>query len=337
MVEGTADRPFVYRQLLPTIANWIDASTPQSTKTWWFTPRPPKNMSPVATFVDSPIATNPVYYFRYLIVYLGNFVFALIAAFAIYFLCKALDMESPVSLLAAVIFMLLFPYLESKGCTLYDFGELAFMAVALWMVIKLDWWWLIPVVALAAWNKESFLFFVLALYPFLRLRSSRIGAMLQIVVLGCVCLAVYWQGHMRFAHNPGHTAERHWRDQIDFFLHPHYWLFGTWPFERTYGMLMVPALTVLPMALLVWTVWRAWPLMSPTMKRHVQIAAAVNIPLYLVFCWPGEFRNFSLMNMSFLFILATNLKAWFRSFYDRSPQLISEKVDGLGAEPVRAS
>ncbi len=332
MVDGTADRPFVYRQLLPTVANWIDARTPQSIKTWWFTPRAPKNMSPVETLIDSPIAKNPVYYFRYLIVYLGNFAFALTAAFATFYLCKALDMEPPVSLLAAVIFMLLFPYIESKGATLYDFGELAFMAVALWFAIRLDWWWLIPVAALAAWNKESFLFFVLTLYPFLRLRSSRIGALLQIAALASVCLAVYWQGHLRFAHNPGGTIEIHWRDQIDFFLHPRNWLIGRWPFERTNGILMVPALTILPMGLLVWTVWRAWPLMSPAMKRHAQIAAAISIPLYLLFCWPGEFRNFSLMNMSFLFVLATNLTAWFRSLSEGRLQGINEKVDGMGTE-----
>jgi hypothetical protein len=331
LVEGTANRPFVYRQLLPTTANWIDSLTPQSIKTWWFTPLRPKNMSPAETFIDSPIAKNPVYYFRYLIVYFGNFAFALIAVYAMYFACKSLGLDSAVSMLTAVIFMLLFPYIESKGATLYDFGELAFTAVALWFAIRLDWWWLIPVTALAAWNKESFFFFVLALYPFLRLRSSRLGALLQTALLSVICLAVYYQGHLRFAHNPGGTVEVHWRNQIDFFLHPRNWLFGRWPFERTYGILMVPALTVLPMALLVWTVLHAWPLMSPAMKRHAQIAAAINIPLYLMFCWPGEFRNFSLMNMSFVLVLATNLRSWVRGYDTPLAPIVHQKTSEIEA------
>ena len=32
MVDGTAARPFVYRQLLPMLANWIDARIPEQTK-----------------------------------------------------------------------------------------------------------------------------------------------------------------------------------------------------------------------------------------------------------------------------------------------------------------
>lgn len=314
MVEGTADRPFVYRQLLPTIANWIDAGTPEGIKTWLFTPRGFRHMSPVQTLVDSPIATNPVYFFRYLIIYLGNFAFALIATFSIYFVSKAVNAEPQVALLAAIIFMLLYPYIESNGSTLYDLGELAFMAVALLIAIKADWWWLIPVSALGAWNKESFLFFVLTLYPFLRRRASRIATLLQIGVLAAVCFAVYWQGHLRFAHNPGGSVELHWRDQIAFFLDVRGWLVGRWPFERTNGILMVPALTILPIGLLVWSVRRAWPMMSPAMRRHAQIAAIINLPLYFMFCWPGEFRNFSLMNMSFLFVLVTNLTAWFQGF-----------------------
>ena len=326
MIDGTADRPFVYRQLLPTVANWIDARTPQNVKTWWFTPQPPKFMSPVEMFVDSPIAKNPTYFFRYLIVYLGNFIFALIAAFSLYFSCKAVGVEPAASLISAVAFMLLFPFIESKGYTLYDMGELAFMAVALLFAIKLDWWWLIPVVALGAWNKESFLFFVLALYPFLRVKTSRIAAGLRTAVLAGICAVVYWQGRMRFAHNPGGTVEVHWRDQIHFFHHPHYWLVGT--LERTYGILMVPALTIIPTALLVWTVWSAWPLMSPLMKQHAKIATSINIPLYLLFCWPGEFRNFSLMNMSFCFVIATNVTAWSRACCEGSSQKIVQSMEG---------
>jgi hypothetical protein len=32
LITGTAERPFVYRQMLPTLANWIDRATPTGIK-----------------------------------------------------------------------------------------------------------------------------------------------------------------------------------------------------------------------------------------------------------------------------------------------------------------
>ncbi len=77
---------------------------------------------------------------------------------------------------------------------------------------------------------------------------------------------------------------------------------------------MFPAFSsLIPFALLVWTVWRGWPLLPRWAKEHAQIAAAINVPLYLLFCMPGEFRDLSLLFISFLLILAVNLQQWIES------------------------
>jgi hypothetical protein len=112
---------------------------------------------------------------------------------------------------------------------------------------------------------------------------------------------------MRFLHNPGSALEMHWRDQLNYYAHPMNLLFGT---EITYGVLAIKAFTLVPMALLAWTVWRGWRHLPIAVQRHGLIAAAINIPLYFLFCWPGELRNLSLLYVVFLLVLAVNLNQW---------------------------
>jgi hypothetical protein len=159
------------------------------------------------------------------------------------------------------------------------------------------------------------------LYPFFRRRSSRVGAWLATTVLCLVCVAVYYPIRLRFAQNPGGALELHWRDQLSYYMHPLNHLFGI---EMTYGLLAVKAFSVVPMALLAWTFWRGWRYLPATVQRHALIAAAINIPLYLLFCWPGEIRNLSLLYIAFLLILAVNLNHWIAS---------SAKVESAAGQP----
>ena len=204
----------------------------------------------------------------------------------------------------------MFPYIQSEGGFFYDYPELAFFALAAWAALKFDWWTIIPLAALGAWNKETFLLFIPALYPFIRQRSSRLGAWFGIAVLSLVSIAVYLPIHSQFAHNPGGALEMHWRDQLNYFLDLRNLLFGL---EKTYGVYTLRALSLGPMALLTWTVLRGWRRLPLLARQHAQIAAAINIPLYFVFCWPGELRNLSMLYVTFLLLLAVNLKDWVRS------------------------
>jgi hypothetical protein len=65
--------------------------------------------------------------------------------------------------------------------------------------------------------------------------------------------------------------------------------------------------------LLIWVVWRSWRLLPGWLKLHAKIAAVINIPLYLLFCQPGEFRDLSLLFISFLLVLAFSLQEWMGS------------------------
>lgn len=316
MVEGSAARPYIYRQMLPTLANWIDKAAPQPLKARLFQLSPPRadGLSLPALLFDSPVGRSPVYFFRYLVVYSATFLFALIAVYAMRLLCKAAGFNEAASVLTPIALILLFPYIQSRGGYFYDFPELAFLALAAWLALKFDWWWIVPVAALGTWNKESFLLFIPTLYPILRLKYPRFKTLLALGFLCLVCIAVYLPLRLQFAHNPGGTVEIHWRDQAEFFfLHPGHWFYHGSALENTYGILLPPVFSLFPLAFLVWTVWRGWRRLPLPIQRHAQIAAAINIPLFLVLCAPGELRDLSLLYVGFLLLLAANIDSWLQS------------------------
>jgi len=304
IMDGTAWRPYIYRQLLPDLTYGIDGALPVNAIGRHVSE---DSRHRVIVALDLAGKTHPVQYITmYLILYLS----ALLGTYALYWVCRAANISPLASVFTPVIFMLLFPLFGVKGGYYFDYPELLFMALAVWIALGFDWWWIIPIAALGAWNKESFLLFVLTLYPLLRRRNSRVTSLLAVGVLAGVCAAVYLPIRMHFAHNPGGTVEFHLKDQIDFFVHP--FRLATWT-DRTYGLLL-PALSgPIPILLLIWTVWRAWRHLPLWLKRHAQIAAIINIPLFLLFCQPGEFRDLSMLSIVFLLILATNLQAWIES------------------------
>jgi hypothetical protein len=307
MVDGTANRPWVYRQFLPACVNWLEWAAPAPVKTWLsnghgFGADPLEDY-----FFDSETAANPAYSFRYLLLYVATFLSALLAVYAMYLVCRAVGSSPPTALFAPIIVILLVPYIESQGGYFYDYPELAFFALAAWIALRFDWGWIIPVAALGTWNKETFLLFVPTLYPLMRQRSSRRGASLAVGVLSLVCVAVHYPIRLSFAHNPGGAMEMHWRDQLHWLMQPWQLLFAT---EKTYGTRALRAFTLIPMAMLAWAVSRVWGSLPRALQRHAQIAAAINIPLYLLFCWPGEMRDLSLLYVVFLLVVASNLNEW---------------------------
>jgi hypothetical protein len=298
MLDGTAARPFVYRQLIPAIANWLDSTA--STRTKDALSRVLGRYEPV-----SALAVDPKYSFRYTVVYLVTFLFAWLSVVAMYLVCRALEMPPAARTFAPVVMILLLPYFLSNGGYFYDLSELAFIALAVWMALKFDWWWMLPLVALATWNKESFLLVTLTLYPLLRRRHTVAGALVGTALLASTCAAVYLAIRSRFSQNAGGAVLHQWRLQLDFLSHPRNLI----RLEQTYGISHFKAFSLVPLALIVWTAWRGWRLLPLEIRRYGQIAAAINIPLYFLFCAPGEMRDFSLLYVVFLLLLAVNLAA----------------------------
>jgi hypothetical protein len=309
MIDGTANRPYVYRQFVPDIANALAHASPIVAISRHI---PDRAKQKIDKAFDLPSKPYPV---QYLIAYIATYLAALLAVFALYLACRAASLSPPVSAFTAVIFMLLFPLFGVKGGYFFDYPELLFMAAAAWIALQFEWWWIIPIAALGTWNKESFLLFIFTLYPMIRRRRSRNSSLVAVCVLVAVCAAVYLPIRIHFAQNPGGTVEWHLRDQISFYLHP--FAMDTW-IDRTYD-LMFPALSSpLSTLLLIWLVWRTWRFLPSHIQRHGQIAALINVPLFFLFCQPGEFRDLSLLYICLLFIVAVSLQRWMRQFPEQS-------------------
>jgi hypothetical protein len=308
MLDGTAARPFAYRQLTPAIANWLDSVTPKRIKVdLWVR---------LGMYrLDSPLVFDATYAYRYTIVYIVTFLFALLAVIAMYLVCRSLEMPPATRIFAPVIMILLIPYSLSVGGYFYDYPELAFLALAVWMGMNFDWWWMLPLVALATWNKESFLLVALTLFPILRSRHSRISALVGTGLLASTCAAVYLAIRPRFSRNPGEALLVQWRAQLDFLSHPLRLL----RMEVTYGITTYRAFSILPLALLAWIVWRGWKLLPLEIQRHGQMAAAINIPLYFLFCMPGEMRDFSMLYIVLMSLLAVTFTNETRQFNASTP------------------
>jgi hypothetical protein len=304
MLDGTAHRPSIYRQLLPATANYLDRIVPQSTKTALKNWEASDDDLLLYAISQSPTANDPQYFFRYLVIYCETFLFALLAVYAMYLVCTALDLPPPAAVFAPVILILLLPYLMTQGGFFYDYAELAFFALAVWIALRFRWGWLIPIAALGTWNKESFLLFLPTLYPFLRRNSSQLAAATRTLALAAVSLAVLLPIRIHFAHNLSGYSGSWWQAQLEFFLHPRNLLFAT---EETYGIRIVGACTLLPLALIAWTAVRNWKHLPHDLQQHARIAAAINIPLYLLFCNPGELRNFSMLYLTLLLLIAVAL------------------------------
>jgi len=349
MVEGTADRPLIYRQLLPMLANSLDRLVPEHTKDWLFAFKSKSGIPLRERFFDSPVAQNRTYFLRYLTIYILSFLFAWISVFAMYMVGRSAGYAPSTAALAAIVMILLIPFLMTRGGYFYDYPELAFFALAVWMALNFDWWWMIPVVALATLNKESFLFFIPALYPLMRQRSSRRGALAGTGIMGLISAAVSCVIRSHFQHNPGVMAERHFLEQIIFTLNPinlltpvalvlYFRLRQKTPrinmlagigvlalacattlyililipgyTEITYGMNLIRSFNPLSVILIVWIVWRGWPSLPRPIQRHARIAASINIPLYLLLGYPGELRGLSLLYITLLLLLAANMDSW---------------------------
>jgi hypothetical protein len=311
MMNGTAEKPYVYRRLLPDAINWIDRMTPPKTKEWLYRHQGSGLNSYIYAISLSTTAQNKVYFFRYLLLYLLTFAFAFLSAYAMYMVCREIGVGPPAATFAPVIFILLIPYFQTPSGFSYDYVELTLMCVSVWIAMKYEWYWLIPVAVLGTWNKETFLLFMPCLYPFVRQRRGRTATVAGIAVLFLLCCAIYMIARMRFAQNAGTDVMPQWDDQILEFTHLK-------PFvgfyDETFGLRVPRIYSVLPMALLIWTVVRGWRLLSSTLKQHAKIAAVINLPLFVLFCTPGEVRDLSLLYVTFLAMLALGLDEWIGTF-----------------------
>ncbi len=292
MLDGTAERPYVYRQLLPAIANLADRVTPAPLKARFLAHLReafPKHDWISNTFVNARYAGDPHYALRYYVMYFMVFAALVAALLMLRLVCLHLLRNEAAATLAPLIFALALP-----AGNFWDFPELFFMSTAVWIALRANLLWLVPVTLLATLNKESFLFFVIALYPFVRMRAPQRAAIAWVALWLAAAAAVNLFTKLHYAGNPGGVVQFHLFDNLRFLADPRNYFHG----EYTYGVLLPKGFNVLLLFVTVVVVRAGWGRLPPAARQHAWLVFAMNVPLYLLFGYTDEIRALSLLDIS---------------------------------------
>lgn len=305
ILDGTAHRPFVYRQLLPYTVDAVNSVIPEHIQEKLAARLLTRDT--LRNFYAKPVDSGKAQYvLRYYEIYCLVFVSFLLALFMLRAVCLVLQEDRAAATLAPLVIAAIFPLVQTNYGTFYDMPELLFMATAAWLALRGRLVWLTILVPLATLNKESFPFFALALYPFLRLHFSRKlsgGVLVWLFFLGGL-VNLYMKS--RYAGNAGGPVEFHLFDHLRYLANPRsYFLF-----EFNYGVLTTKGLNIINLFLLAVLVKRAWPHLTATVRQHIQIAFAINLPLFLVFGVFDELRNLSMLYVGLTVIVGVNIAAY---------------------------
>jgi hypothetical protein len=315
MFDGTAHRPFVYRQLIPQIANFLDKEIPPSIKENIANISKTLNddctnygyrQCPFDTYISARIESiKPKYMFRYSIVYVLTFASLLTSMFLLREICIEVSKSNIAGTLAPISFALILPLIFTRGGYFYDFFELMFMSTAFLLALRKRVFWIIPITLVATLNKESFPLFIFALIPLVQPFISRFKLLVFISSNVVIAAIVNLIGKSTYANNPGGNVEYQLVDNIKFYLHPLKYLFS---FEWTYGMYLPKGFSIFILLTLFIIILKAWPSLERTIKQHTLFALAITIPLFMLFCTKDELRNLSMLYVAFTIMIAVYLK-----------------------------
>lgn len=179
MYDETAERPYVYRQMMLTIAKEIKSLTPKETQEKFINSLHPTDPNTNYVFPKTFIEyynTNtkiePRFEMEYQIIYFMTFMFLFLSMFLIREIGIEVTDNSTAGTLTACIFAIIFPIFETVGGYFYDFGEIFFLCSAALLAIKGYWIAVILISPIAEYNKESFLFFIATLIPLIAIKTG---------------------------------------------------------------------------------------------------------------------------------------------------------------------
>lgn len=305
ILDGSADKPFVYRRLLPEIANIVEGSTPPKivntiAENYYF--------GPFRYYSKSSILKNVTndYKFKWILIYWMSFGCLFASLFLIRSILLTVGVGNSVAILAPCVFCLCIPIIQTVGGYYYDFSELMFMSLAFFAAIQNRLLLLLPIVVLATLNKESFLFYLPTLYPFLHISNSKLKNWLYFTFIISVSASVSFWIKSLYANNAGSVAEFHFYENLRNYLNPLTYL----QFDDSYGLITPRGLNILNLILILFLVKTAWKHFDEKVKKHCYVALFINLPLFLVFCFTNEIRNLSFLYIPLVFLIAYTLKCY---------------------------
>jgi len=301
ILEGTADRPYVYRQLLPMTANWLDSHTPAKLKDRLYNQKDNQGKFYRERLFDSPLARTQSYFLRYWLMFTFVFASAYISLHALFEVGKSIGLPPLVAAFSSLIVLLCIPFFMQPAGYYYDYPELAFVALGALVAVRYHWFWLIPVTALATWNKESYLFYVLLLFPLLRIRLARGKALLATTLAAATSVAVQTVIRHIYANNHGGAVEIHLRQQFASFLG----LYNPLHLNNAYGLLLPFTENVLLILLIIGIARFGLLSLSLNVRQHIYWTALVDFLLYLFLGSPYELRAMGFLYLTLMILIGS--------------------------------
>ncbi|MGV8073718.1 MAG: hypothetical protein AB2L11_04055 [Syntrophobacteraceae bacterium] len=292
MLNASAHKPFVYRQLVPMLTSLAYQITPDEVHDLVV-----KTAHEKFNFIPS---INPELRFHYIVVYCISF----LSLFSSLFVLREIALDAGAGKVAAVFapmsFALTFPYLQTVGGFFYDMTELFFLSLAFLMASRFRVLLLFALVLPATLNKETFIFFIPTLYPLLRPHCSMRKSL--IVISGAVFAAGIVNTLMKlaFIDAPGAVAKFHLWHNLEACINPWFYI----RMENTYGMIGPGGMFIGTLAVVLIILFRGWSPCPPVIKRHLLIASVINLPLCILFAYPGELRNLSFLFIGLVILIA---------------------------------
>lgn len=308
MIEETAKRPFVHRQLLPQTVKRITAALPDQVKEK-MAAKLNKGHSIEKRFAQANIPQQ--YVIEYNLMYFLCFLAFFASIWILRLLLCEIIQDKVVGTLGAMFFALIFPFLEVLGGYYYDIFEILFMFLAARFALHGNWAGLIILTPIAEANKESFLFFLLTLFPLARMNFGVKKA--ATLTLGTAFLAgvTYLYIRQMYVGNPGDMADWRIKDHMRSIFH----IAGYFYTTSIYGLPLGQGMFLPHMICVFWIIKKAWHHLTDTWKNHAKIALVINGILYFMFVLPNEIRDLSLLYVTFMILTAFFIRDLIRNHY----------------------
>lgn len=300
MLDGSADRPFVKRQLLPRLAGQLTEWIPADERAAFVQYHLDKYHLKEAYFERARLrnpgheAWTADYALKYHLIYAFMFVSLLGALYMLRGLGHALLLtDNPLAPLLPVGFALLLPLSFMHGGFFYDFSELFFLAALLLTAVKAEYRPWLVLLPLAALNKETANLAPLLYAPLLRANCRSGLQRLAVLVSMGLAGSVAWIVGQEHASNLGGDTQRHLIGNLDFWTQP-----GSYFLWADFYAPLIPAprgLNLLPVAAFAVLLFSRWRTHPPILRQLFWVALIVNMPLFVFFTYRDEVRNLSLL------------------------------------------
>ncbi len=308
MIENTAKRPFIHRQLLPVIVKSTVEIIPAETKEK-LSARLIEKKHIEKRFAQASIPQKYIleYYLMFGICFLSFFA----AVWILRGLLSEVLQDKVAGTLGAMLFALIFPYFEVLGGYYYDILEIMFMFLAAKFALRGKIIPLLILAPIATLNKESFFFFLATLYPLTRLNFDVKKS--AAITLGSIFFSglAYLYVREMFINNPGDAADGRFFEHMEFIFDVSTYFLT----DSIYGVPLPSRMFLLHIIYVLFIAKSSWKHLNDGWKNHIKFAAVINGILYFLYVVPGELRDLSMLYISLMVLTSYFIRDIFLEKY----------------------